>query len=252
MAVDAAASLGDVVSLVRRRLDDATPFLVTFVNPHSRAVARGEPGFGEQLRQFDAVLPDGIGMSMAVRWLHRLPAARVSFDMTSLAPEVLAIAARDGRRVVLVGGVPGCAERAAARLREIYGDLDVVGAFDGFGDIAARAGQVAALRPEIVICGMGAGRQEALLLALSGMGWRGCGFTCGGFLDQLLERAAYYPGWVDRLHLRWAYRLWAEPRRLWRRYLLTYPPFVVALGLAALGARYGASDVNRGAAGSPT
>jgi N-acetylglucosaminyldiphosphoundecaprenol N-acetyl-beta-D-mannosaminyltransferase len=179
-------------------------------------------------------LPDGIGMSLAIRWLHRLRAARISFDMSSLAPEVMGLAEREGYSVVLVGGVPGCTERAASRLTEVFPNLRIVGVFDGYGDTEARAAQIAALDPHIVICGMGAGAQEAMLLALARCGWHGCGFTCGGYFDQLSERAYYYPDWIDRLHLRWAYRFAKEPRRLWRRYLLTYPPFFAALAVEAL------------------
>jgi len=84
--------------------------------------------------------------------------------------------------------------------------------------------------PDIVIAGMGGVKQEKFLLDLVARGWRGVGFTCGGYLDQLAKRYHYYPRWVDRYNLRFAYRLWQEPSRLWRRYLLEYPLFLTWLG----------------------
>jgi len=248
VVVDAACDLQGVVALIASSLLRRTPLLMTFVNPSSRSVAQAQSQFCNQLERFDAVLPDGIGMSVAVRWLHRLPATRISFDMTSLAPEVMALADRGACDVVLVGGVPGCAERAASRLTEVFPKLRIAGAFDGYGDVESRATQIAALNPHIVVCGMGAGVQEAMLLALARTGWNGCGFTCGGYLDQLAEGPRYYPQWIDRTHLRWAYRLAREPRRLWRRYLLSYPPFFAALGLEVL---YGLIFGSRGTARRP-
>ena len=73
---------------------------------------------------------------------------------------------------------------------------------------------------------MGAPRQERFLLNLRESGWRGAGFTCGGFFDQVSGNGDYYPAWIDRLNLRFLYRLVREPRRLWRRYLVDYQVFL--------------------------
>ena len=199
--------------------------LVTFVNPATWQAARRRPALRRSLLAFDLALPDGIGMCLAVRWLHALPAKRVSFDMTSLAPALLDHAQAEQQSVILVGGGPGVAARAASRLAARYPALFITATLDGYSDHAATAEQVAALQPDIVICGMGAGEQEAFLLDLRARSWVGWGFTCGGFFDQLQGGLAYYPAWVDRKNLRWAYRLLREPARLWRRYAFDYPRF---------------------------
>ena len=198
--------------------------LVTFANPSTAVLAR-RAGFRRSLLSFDLVLPDGIGMCMAIRWLHGLPARRVSFDMTSFGPALFGYAAAESLSVVLVGGAPGVAARAGERIGEAYPGLRVAAAFDGFADQDETTRRIVALAPDIVICGMGGVRQEAFLLGACAAGWHGWGFTCGGFLDQLHGGMTYYPGWVDRANLRWAYRLFREPRRLWRRYLLDYSRF---------------------------
>ncbi len=214
------------------RLLEARPrnaFLFTFANPATAKLVRRHAGFADNLSAFDLVLPDGIGMCVAMRLLHGVRAQRISFDMTSLAPMILGEAQARGLTVALAGGDPGIAERARDRLRERFPSLRIVGAADGFGDMAAKAAQVAAMQPDIIVCGMGAVRQEAFLLQVAAQGWRGWGFTCGGFLDQLQQGAEYYPAWVDRANLRWAYRLAREPRRLWRRYVLDYGLFGLML-----------------------
>lgn len=210
--------------------------LITFVNPATVKLARTRADFVSTLRAFTLVLPDGIGLCLAMRWLHGLAAQRVSFDMTSLAPIVLDHARAEGLTVVLVGGAAGIAERARDRLTDHFPGLQVVGWFDGYGATDETARQVAALQPHIVVCGMGTVRQEAFLLRVSAEGWRGWGFTCGGFFDQLQAGMHYYPRWVDRANLRWAYRLAREPKRLWRRYVLDYGQFVVMV-LTALAQR---------------
>jgi exopolysaccharide biosynthesis WecB/TagA/CpsF family protein len=239
---DSVSKLSHVVDLVAASLAERNLLLVTFVNPSSRAVARRQAEYADQLSTFDAVLPDGSGMCTAMRWLHGRPALRVSFDTTSLAPEVLGLAERHGYTVALAGGVPGRAEAAGMRFKQVFPQLRLVGTFDGYSAVDGQVQAIAGLNPDIVICGMSPGRQEGLLLALARAGWKGCGFTCGGYFDQLGAGFDYYPSWIDRTNLRWAYRLAKEPRRLWRRYVYTYPPFVLALCRALVLGGWPSSD----------
>jgi len=230
LLVSATPRFEDVVEIVSQKMrSEHQSFLVTFVNPGSLAVAERNPAFRQNLERFDLVLPDGIGMARAVETLNRVPAARVSFDSTSLAVPVLERVREANLPVTLVGGKPGVAERASARLVESFPGLRVTCAFDGYGDLDAKAQEVMDCGARVVICCMGGGAQEEFLLHMKDRGWTGCGFTCGGYFDQLAEGLQYYPAWVDRLDLRWAYRIAKEPRRLWRRYLFDYGRFGLRL-----------------------
>jgi N-acetylglucosaminyldiphosphoundecaprenol N-acetyl-beta-D-mannosaminyltransferase len=208
--------------------------LFTFVNPGSVAVAQRNPDYRQLLDEFDAVLPDGVGMCWAMRLLHGRRAIRVSFDTTSLAPHVFCRARQRDLTVALVGGRPGVVERAARLLMDTYPGLAVTAALDGYGDLAAKIRELKAVSPSVVICGMGAGVQEHFLVSLAAAGWSGVGFTCGGYLDQLAGGLHYYPGWIDATNLRWAYRLMKEPRRLAHRYVVDYSYFALHLGRALL------------------
>lgn len=202
--------------------------LCTFVNPASVVLARQDQAFRQMLTEFNMVLPDGTGAVQAVRRLHHYPAERISFDSTSLAPVMFRLAAEKNLDIVLVGGRPGIADHAARQIQERY-PVKIAATFDGFTDRGTTLGAVAHLGPRVVIVGLGSGKQESFLLDLAKLGWHGIGITCGGYLDQLSEGFTYYPAIVDRLNLRFAYRLMKEPKRLWRRYLLDYPRFVTWL-----------------------
>lgn len=203
--------------------------LVTFANPGTAVSARHSASLRQNLGQFDLVLPDGIGMSLAVRWRHGCQASRVSFDTTSLAPRLFEHARRNRLSIALVGGRRGVAEVARKRIASQFPGIQIIGAFEGYGDAAATIRALCELDPRIVICGMGGGHQERFLLQLAHSGWSGLGFTCGGYLDQLRSGMTYYPRWIDAANLRWAYRLAREPRRLWRRYVIDYSRFALLL-----------------------
>jgi N-acetylglucosaminyldiphosphoundecaprenol N-acetyl-beta-D-mannosaminyltransferase len=210
------------------------PGLFTFVNPASVVAARRDSDYRQQLIEFDAVLPDGIGMCWAVRLLHGLDAPRISFDTTSLAPEVFRRAQQQELTVALVGGRPGIAELGSRHLKRAFPGLPIVATLHGYGDHARTIHELRSRSPSIVICGMGCGPQEKFLLRLADAGWSGTGFTCGGYLDQLAHGLHYYPRWIDAANLRWVYRLIKEPRRLARRYGIDYTLFTLQLARALL------------------
>jgi N-acetylglucosaminyldiphosphoundecaprenol N-acetyl-beta-D-mannosaminyltransferase len=199
--------------------------LVTFVNPLGIKLLRSARGYSETLRRMDAVFCDGIALVLAARRVGRFPLERISFDSTSLAPPVFALAREHGKTVAIVGGQPGVADVAANRIRDAYPGIRILAALDGFQPTEVLLERLTQLDPDIVICGMGAPRQESFLIALADTGWSGVGFTCGGYLDHLGERFNFYPAIVDRLNLRWLYRLRREPRRIGYRFLVEYAPF---------------------------
>ena len=207
------------------RLPRARACLITFVNPLGIKLVRAETGYHDTLQRMDAVFCDGIGLAMAARWFGRFPLERISFDSTSLAPRVFAFAREHGKSLVIVGGHPGVADVAADRIREAYPGIRILAALNGYVPPEMLLEKVAELDPDIVICGMGAPRQEAFLVSLADNGWSGVGFTCGGYLDHLGDRFDFYPAIVDRLNLRWLYRIAREPRRIGYRFLVEYAPF---------------------------
>lgn len=240
MPVGAATLLCELVGLLGRPAPDWRDFragqpeawLVTFANPHTVRLMMDRPDYPATLAQFDVLLPDGNLLAASASRLLGRTIVRRSFDGNSMAPQVLSFCQRHALRIALVGGVEGIATAAASLFRKEF-DVDVVYSRSGFFASEEQRQQCfKALREQnvdVVICGMGAPHQDRFLLDLKASGWSGLGFTCGGYLDQALASGVkYYPEWVNRFNLRAPYRLLREPRRLWRRYLIEYQPFLLA------------------------
>lgn len=224
-------SLDDAFGSFRNALEASSSksWLATFANPLGLKLLQTDANYLAHLRRMDAVFCDGIGLALAARWLGDFPLERVSFDSTSLAPRVFAASRDLDKKIVIVGARPGIAEAAAQRIREAYPGICIVAALDGFVPQPELVQRVREIAPDIVICGMGAPRQEAFLVSLAESGWLGIGFTCGGYLDHLGARFDFYPKIIDRLNLRWLYRIFLEPRRIGYRFVVEYAPFWLAL-----------------------
>lgn len=198
--------------------------LTTFLNPYSYLVARK---LKANIREFDSIYCDGIILTLFIRAINP-NAKRLSFDMTSLAPIVFEDCVKNNKSIFFIGGLPGTAEKAVSAIIEKY-PLIVAGTLSGhFGsesDARSAMQEIVSLAPDVVVCGMGTPLQENFLLSLKETGWTGCGYTCGGFLHQTAKKGtSYYPRLINTLHLRWAYRIYDEPKLL-SRYILEYPKF---------------------------
>ncbi|MGA8114099.1 MAG: WecB/TagA/CpsF family glycosyltransferase, partial [Actinocatenispora sp.] len=131
--------------------------------------------------------------------------------------------------VYLLGGRPGVAARAARRLGEEHG-LRVVGARDGYFDEAdepALIDDINRSSARILMVGLGNPRQELWLSRHRSALAPPVALTCGGWLDWTAGQRPPCPPWIYRLGMEWAYRLAQEPRRLFGRYVLGNPRFLL-------------------------
>ncbi|MEC7998984.1 MAG: WecB/TagA/CpsF family glycosyltransferase, partial [Bacteroidota bacterium] len=111
-----------------------------------------------------------------------------------------------------------------------YPDLNIIGSRDGYfkddEELMLHIKEIIKLNPEVIIVGMGSPLQENYLIKLKGAGWSGRGFSCGGFLHQSFQNTDYYPNWVNKLNIRWLYRICNEPKLI-KRYTFDYSWFLV-------------------------
>ncbi len=187
------------------------------------------------------VTPDG----MPLVWLSRLKG--FSFVERVYGPDLLlAFCERSvpaGYRHFFYGGGPGVAERLIERLRARFPGLRVVGSYTPpFRPLAPEESEtvvrlINAADPDVVWVGLSTPKQERWMsdhrdrLAAPVFVGVGAAFD---FHAGLKPQA---PHWMQRSGLEWLFRLWKEPRRLWRRYLRNNPLFVWHILLQTLGVR---------------
>lgn len=198
----------------------------SFINPYSMLRLRRYPEIAQQI---DSWYVDGISL------VHRLndsgiETTRLSFDDTSLAPVVFSYAKENKLKIALVGTKEEFISTAVSNIERKY-DVKVEyyrnGYFVSDTERQAVLQELCERKIDIVICGMGTPHQERFLIDLRAFGWRGYGFTCGGYLHQIAQKENYYPPLFNSLNIRWLYRIFDEPK-LFRRYALHYPKFFIS------------------------
>ena len=151
-------------------------------------------------------------------------------------------AADRGMPVFLVGGNPGTADAAAQVLSQRFSGLRIAGtacpAFDLERDsveIETIAGALTDSGAAIVFVGLPLLKQIALIEALRARCPRTWFLGVGISFSLVSGEVARAPRWMQRLGIEWVARLFQEPRRLARRYLVEGVPFALRLlGTAVL------------------
>jgi len=186
--------------------------------------------FGEVVRNADLVVPDGMPLVWMLRLLGRRLAVRVRGPDLMLA--VLAMAAKEGLSIGLYGGSEAVIERLTARLHELYPDLEIAVSIsppfrqlhqEEEAELSTRLRDSGA---RVIFVGLGCPKQEKWMARhsheldapLVGVG------AAFDFHAGTMREA---PASMQNLGLEWLYRLFQEPRRLWRRYLYHNSRFVM-------------------------
>jgi exopolysaccharide biosynthesis WecB/TagA/CpsF family protein len=208
--------------------DEAGPSLVAYANAHTLNIASRDPGYREVLRSAAIVLNDGSGVGIAARlWGRPFPA---NLNGTDLNLRILRVAAERGWPVFLLGARPGVADAAARKVTEAVPGLEIAGTHDGYFSPEDESRLVEAIRTsgaELLMVAMGNPLQERWLARhLSATGAR-LGIGVGAFFDFTAGTVKRAPAWMNRLGVEWVWRLGQEPRRMWRRYVLGNPVFLV-------------------------
>ncbi len=218
--VDMAEALQVVEDSIQRR----EPSQIITLNAEMVYRAQHDPRLIDLYSRARLVTPDGIG----VVWALRRAGWKISRRVTGigLTLKILDRAREKNWRVFLLGGEPGIAEEAARRLAESDRPLIVAGVHHGYfpdNESPRIIEQVRAARPDVLLVGLGAPRQDIWIAAhLEALGVPVC-IGVGGTLDVLAGKTKRAPRVWRRLGLEWLFRLINEPSRIKRQ--LALPKF---------------------------
>ena len=186
----------------------------------------------------DLTAPDG----MPLVWIARL--AGISEISRVCGPDLLpAVCERGlslGWRHYFLGGGPGIAEAAIRRLKERYPGILIVGSqcppFRALNEEEdeSMCASIRSARPDFLWIGLGTPKQEIWMHAHRGR----CGgvilLGVGAAFDFEAGTISRAPKWMQKCGLEWLCRLVQEPKRLWERYLVLAPKFLLLASVELL------------------
>ena len=201
--------------------------LVTYLNAHCSNLAARDAEYRGAVNRFGLVYADGQGVVWASRALGAPVPERVNAG--DFIPDFCRLCASEGIRLFLLGSYEGVPERAAQTWSKAAPGLTVAGTRHGFftpEEEESVAAAINAARPDILIVGMSAPRQELWALRWAQRLHVPVIWCVGALFEYFSDTRPRAPVWMRRAGLEWLFRLALEPRRLWRRYLVGNARFV--------------------------
>ncbi len=188
-----------------------------------------------RLNSFDLLVPDG----QPVRWaINLLYGAKLSDRVygPELMRRICEQAAREGTPIYLYGSTREVLASLIASLREKFPNIHIAGSEPSAFRIlsleerAAVAQRIRSTGAAIVLVGLGCPRQEVFAYELRNL-LSVPVLAVGAAFPFLAGTLPQAPPWMQRRGLEWLFRLFIEPRRLWRRYLYLNPAYLFLTAL---------------------
>jgi N-acetylglucosaminyldiphosphoundecaprenol N-acetyl-beta-D-mannosaminyltransferase len=226
-------TFAETVEWVRERVRSRRPAYIATANMDFVTQAWRDPELQRILLEADLVVADGI----PIVWLSRLlgPPLKERVTGSDLVPMFAELAAREGFSLYGLGGAEGVAEKALNKLAARYPGMRIAGFYsppkaeiidmDNPGILA----RLAEANPDILLVAFGGPKQEKWC-NMHIRQWKvPVAIGIGGSLDFLAGAQKRAPRWVQKLALEWLWRMFSDPRRLFRRYVANIAFFLAAV-----------------------
>lgn len=195
---------------------------IFFVNAHCFNIAQTNHEYRKALNKSDLSLNDGVGISIACRVAGLKPLENL--NGTDLIPMIIKEAAMKGVGVYLLGGEEGIADNAARTFNNQIPELKISGTASGYFSEIQEQEVIKKINTSgagLLILGMGVPRQELwatknkdhlikVKIIIAG----------GAILDFSAGKVKRAPLWLRKIRFEWLYRLYQEPKRMWKRYII--------------------------------
>jgi N-acetylglucosaminyldiphosphoundecaprenol N-acetyl-beta-D-mannosaminyltransferase len=216
-----------------------------FANVHVVMEALDSPAFRRRLNRSDIVSPDGMPLVWVLRMLGAPRAERVYGPDATLA--MLAAAEGEGMPIGFYGGSQAVLDTLVQMVRLRYPGINIVFSESPpfrilspqeDADVVER---IALSNARVLFVGLGCPKQENWIIEHLGR-IPAVMFGVGAAFDFIAGAKPQAPRWMMQSGLEWAFRFAAEPRRLWKRYLINNPKFLWNIGLQLAGLRHNKMD----------
>ena len=230
-------SIPQLNALIAEAITQKERWIIAHHNLHSIYVYHHDLKMGTFYAKADYIHIDGMALVILGRLLG-LPLKREQrVTYVDWTDPLMTEAAQRGWRIFYLGSKPGVAEQGAKILQQKFPGLQIAtahGYFDAHPDSQENQAILETIntyQPHVLMVGMSMPRQEHWILDNLERLSTNVILPSGAAIDYVAGAVPTPPRWAGRWGLEWLFRLLAEPKRLWRRYLVE-PLFLISLVLA--------------------
>ena len=221
--------MGELVEYCEQAVTQRCSLVLGMVNVAKVVNGRKNRQLYESVASSDLIAADGQG----VVWLSRLtgrplPERVAGIDVMRALME---LADRKQYRVFFLGAKAEVVQEVVRRAEADFPGLKVAGYRDGYFDLENEgrevAEQIATSRADILFVAITPPRKELFMDRWKETTAVPVCHGVGGSFDVYAGRIRRAPRWMQQAGLEWFFRVVQEPRRMWKRYLITNTVFLL-------------------------
>lgn len=224
----AAINMASASSFIKENLEKLSGKYICISNVHTTVMSYDNPDYNMIQNRAVLALPDGKPLSVVCRKRGFQEADRVTGP--DLMKEIFECSKEYGYRHYFYGSTPETLELLREKLQEKYG-LTIAGMYSPpFRKLTAEEDwecmeKINQAQADFVWVGLGAPKQEQWMYEHEGK-INGLMIGVGAGFDYFAGNIKRAPMWMQKCSLEWLYRLMQDPKRLFKRYLVTNTRFL--------------------------
>lgn len=197
------------------------------ITPNVDQIVRIESNsyFAKICNNAELLLADGHPLLWIAKW-YKNP-IKEKICGSDLVPHLCARAADKGYSVFLLGAAPGVAKKAAVKLKAQYSGLIIAGTYSpplGFENNPNEIEKINSILKEsnadLLFVGMGVPKQDIFIYENMNKYKIPMSFSIGATIDFIAGEQKRAPKWMSKIGIEWLYRLLADPKRMFKRYII--------------------------------
>ena len=211
--------------------------VMAYVNVHAMNIAQRDWKFREFLNRSSVVYCDGEGVRLGARILgYRLPPRIV---LTYWIWELCSLMEKDGYTMYLLGSTEQALQKATANLKSKFPRLVIAGWHHGYFhksglESVSVIDAINKAKPNVLFVAFGMPTQELWIDDNLDRLETNLILPAGSMIDYVAGMKGIAPSWMSGHGMEWLYRLFEEPGRLGKRYLVGNPVFLMRVLLQRL------------------
>ncbi|MBU4331591.1 WecB/TagA/CpsF family glycosyltransferase [Patescibacteria group bacterium] len=217
----------EVLRKIEHFLNSEEQHYIVTPNPEFIVAAQKDQEFTKILNKADIAIPDGMGLKIAARILHKQKINRLAG--VDLMIKICKLAAQKNKSIYLFGAGEGVAKKAVNKLKQKFPELKIAGAHSG-GIInyqlsiinpklnnSQNIAKIKSANPDIILVALGQVKQEKWIVQnLPKLPSVRLAMGVGGSFDYISKKTPRAPKFLRILGLEWLVRLILQPKRIKR------------------------------------
>lgn len=213
------------------------PSYICFANVHMVMEAHRDRNFQQVVNNANLVAPDGKPISLFIKYFNHVNQDRICGMDTF--PDILKQAETSDKSVFFIGNTNEMLETIGKKIKKEFPALRISGSYSppfrklSNEEHATMLDTIKKASPDLVFVSLGCPKQEKWMAENKEV-LGTCMLGVGQAFNTYAGAEKRLPKWMRDLSLEWAYRLYAEPGRLWKRYLFTNSYFLLLTATAMI------------------